>query len=133
MRIAFLAVLLSWCTLALAADPNCPVTLPQEQINECFAKASAETQHRMDGLLRELRTSLTDKNWSLVKESQNFWEKSRSLDCKVEASFIDGPVRNAVAHGCIEKRTRQRMHQLRYFLCPRYDLTGQCDAERMYE
>jgi uncharacterized protein YecT (DUF1311 family) len=132
MRKFWIAALLPWSSLALAS-PACPVTLPQDQLNACFENGAAETEKRLNGLLRELRASLNDRNWSLIKESQNLWEKTRSLDCKVEASFIEGPVRTAVTYGCIEKRTRQRLHQLRYYLCPRYDLTGQCDVEAAYE
>jgi uncharacterized protein YecT (DUF1311 family) len=134
MRTAlFMAALLMSSSLAIAADPRCPVTLPQAELNDCFEKAADETAQRLDGLLKELRATLTGKNWALMKESHALWAKSRAMDCKVEASFAERPIRSAVTYGCIEKRTRERMHQLRYYLCPRYDLTGQCDAERLYE
>jgi uncharacterized protein YecT (DUF1311 family) len=132
--LAVLALALAPAALAaVASGPRCPVSLPQDQLNACWEKASAETQARLDQLLHELKASLTEKNWALIKESQGLWAKSRAMDCKVEASFIEGPVRTAVTHGCVEKRTRQRMHHLRYYLCPRYDLTGECDAERRYD
>ena len=133
LSIAALAVALGGSLPAAAANPKCPTTLPQDQLNECHAQAADETEKRLDGLLRELRRTLSNKNWSMMKESHALWEKTRSYDCKVKASFVDGPVRSAVVNGCIEKLTRQRMHQLRYYLCPRYDLTGQCDAEAAYE
>ena len=133
LLIAALPALLMASPSVAAAGPNCPTTLPQEQLNECHAHAADETVQRLDGLLRELRRTLNKKNWSMLKESHALWEKTRSYDCKVKASFVDGPVRSAVVSGCIEKLTHARMHQLRYYLCPRYDLTGQCDAEAAYE
>lgn len=131
MRLAVLALLLSWTLPAAAA--NCPTTLPQDQLNECWVRAHEATNERLGQLLRDLRKSLSNKNWSHISESQDFWERSRTIDCKVEASLIEGPAREAVRYGCSEQRTRERMHQLRYYLCPRYNLTGQCDAERRYE
>lgn len=130
---ALLLLLLAWSAPAPASPPNCPTTLPQDQLNECWVRAFEATNERLDRLLRELRESLSRKNWAHLGESQDFWERSRTIDCKVEASLIDGPAREAVRHGCSEKRTRERMHQLRYYLCPRYNLTGQCDAARRYE
>lgn len=126
------ALLLGWSTLAPAAGPKCPTTLPQDQLNECWVQAFEASNQRLDELLRDLRKSLSSKNWSHIKQSQDFWEKSRTIDCKVEASLVDGPVREAVRYGCSDKRNRERMHQLRYYLCPRYNLTGQCDAEALY-
>jgi uncharacterized protein YecT (DUF1311 family) len=133
MRLSLFALLLAWSVPAPAAATKCPTTLPQEQLNECWMQAFEATNARLDDLLRELRTSLGNRTWSHLRESQSFWEKSRSIDCKIEASLIDGPAREAVRHGCSEQRTRERMHQLRYYLCPRYNLTGQCEAERRYE
>lgn len=133
MRILAMTALLAWSALALAADPACPTTLPQEQLNQCYKDAAADTDKRLDDLLAELRESVGRKNWAYLKQSQVFWEKSRAMDCRVEASFIDGPIRTAVAAGCTEKRARSRMHQLRYLLCPRYDLDGHCDAAKRYE
>jgi uncharacterized protein YecT (DUF1311 family) len=133
MRLSLLALLLAWSLPAPAAAPKCATTLPQDQLNECWVQAFEATNARLDDLLRELRKSLSNKTWAHLRESQSFWEKSRSIDCKIEASLIDGPAREAVRHGCSEQRTRERMHQLRYYLCPRYNLTGQCEAERRYE
>jgi len=133
---ALLTLLLTQVPLTAAAagpGPRCPTSLPQAEINECFEQAAEETQARLDGLLRELKRTLSKKNWSLIKQSHNLWADSRELDCKVKASFIDSPARDAVHWGCREQRTRERMHQLRYYLCPRYNLTGQCEAARRYE
>lgn len=132
MRILWLAALLA-ASPAASAGPQCSTTLPQEELNRCFVAAFEETEGRLDGLLQELRKTLDGKRWSRVKESQGLWEKVRDMDCKVEASFLDGRAREAVRYGCSEKRARERMHQLRYYLCPRYNLTGQCDAVRQYE
>lgn len=133
VRLTLIAVLLAWAVPAPAATPNCPTTLPQEQLNECWVAAARATNERLNALLHDLKKSLSDRNWSRIKRSQDLWEDSRSIDCKVEASLIDGGAREAVRYGCTEKRGRERMHQLRYYLCPRYNLTGQCDAERLYE
>lgn len=133
MRRVLIAALLGWCPLAGAAGPNCPTSLPQEKLNACFVAAFEATEARLDDLLRELRRTLDGKRWGKVKESQGLWEKVRDMDCKLEASFLEGPAREAVRYGCSEKMGRERMHQLRYYLCPRYNLTGQCDAERRYE
>jgi uncharacterized protein YecT (DUF1311 family) len=133
MRLSLFALLLAWSLPVPAAAPKCPTTLPQDQLNECWIQAFEATNARLDDLLGELRKSLSNKTWAHLRESQSFWEKSRSIDCKIEASLIDGPAREAVRHGCSEQRTRERMHQLRYYLCPRYNLTGQCEAERRYE
>ena len=129
MRAALLVLmLLGWSTTVPAAPgPNCPTTLPQEQLNECWIQAFEHANERLDDLLHDLKRSL-GRNWAHLRESQSFWEKSRSIDCKVEASLLEGPVREAVRHGCSEKRTRERIRQLRLYLCPRYNLTGQCDA-----
>ena len=115
------------------AGPDCPVNLPQEQLNDCYEQAAADTVRRLDDLLSELRHTLGRRNWSSLKQSQVLWEKSRDLDCHVEASFVEEPIRSAVHAGCTEKRTRARMHELRYFLCPEYDLNGRCEAARDYE
>jgi uncharacterized protein YecT (DUF1311 family) len=133
MRTFFMTLLLAWAAHAPAAEPTCPTTLPQARLNQCYEAAAADAVKRLDQLLDELRQSLERKNWSYLKQSQALWEKSRALDCRVEASFIEGPVRDAVSAGCTEKRTRERMHELRYFLCPKYDLDGRCDAARRYE
>jgi len=133
MRLLMGVMLLAWTSPTPAAGPKCPTTLPQEQLNECFVAAFEDTEQRLDGLLHDLRKSLGSKQWSRLKDSQGLWAKVREIDCKLEASFLDGPVREAVRYGCSEKRTRERMHQLRYYLCPRYNLTGQCDVERLYE
>lgn len=127
------AAALAWSGLAGAAAPKCPTSLPQEELNACFVAAFEATEARLDDLLHELGRTLDRKRWSKVKESQGLWEKVRDMDCKVEASFLEGPAREAVRYGCSEKMARDRMHQLRYYLCPRYNLTGQCDAERLYE
>lgn len=135
MRLPIIAtLLLGWASpIPAAAGPKCPTTLPQEQLNECWVQAYEAANQRLDELMHDLRKSLSSRNWSHLRESQSFWEKSRSIDCKVEASLIDGPVREAVRHGCSEKRTRERIRQLRYYLCPRYNLTGKCDAEALYD
>lgn len=133
MRLPLLALLVAWALPAPALAANCPTTLPQEQLNECWVEAYEAANERLDQLLGELRKSLSSKHWSHIRESQGFWEKSRSIDCKIEAALIEGPAREAVRHGCSEQRTIERMHQLRYYLCPRYNLTGQCDAARRYE
>lgn len=134
MRLLITMLLLGGSTLAAAAPASgCPTTLPQEQLNECWIQAFETADARLDNLLRDLRKSLSNKHYSHLRESQSFWEKSRSIDCKIEASLIDGPAREAVRHGCSEKRTRERIRQLRYYLCPRYNLTGQCDAAATYE
>jgi uncharacterized protein YecT (DUF1311 family) len=132
MRLILIASVLAWAAPAAAA-PQCPTSLPQEQLNQCWIDAYEAADERLDQLMRDLKQSLSSRNWSHIKESQVFWEKSRSIDCKVEAAMIDGPAREAVRHGCSVKRTVERMHQLRYLLCPRYNVTGQCDAERLYE
>ena len=133
MRRSFMAALLAGCPLAGAAGPNCPTHLPQEKLNECFVAAFEATETRLEQLLRELSRTLDHKRWSKVKHSQDLWENVRDVDCKLEASFLEGPAREAVRYGCSEKMGRARMHQLRYYLCPRYNLTGQCDAEARYE
>lgn len=115
------------------AGPDCPVTLPQGQLNECYERAADATVRRLDDLLSELRHSLGRRNWSSLKQSEMLWEKSRDLDCQVEASFGAEAIRTAVIAGCTEKRTRARLHELRYFLCPEYDVSGRCDAAKDYE
>lgn len=133
MRFSLLAIVLAWAIPAPAHAAKCPTNLPQEQLNQCWVDAAAAADERLHQLLVELKKSLSSKNWSRMKESHDLWSHSRDIDCKVEASLIDGPAREAVRYGCTEKRAIERMHQLRYYLCPRYNLTGQCDAERMYE
>lgn len=115
-----------------AAGTGCQTSLPQDKLNECYEAAAGDAQKELDGLMVNLKHSLTSKGWAETRESAIYWEKTRLLDCKVEAAQIDGPVRYAVRWGCTEKRTRERIHQLRYLLCPRYNLTGQCDAEALY-
>ena len=101
---------------------------------QCAEQSFEQTQRRLDELLRELKGSLSQKNWAHLKQSQAFWEKSRSLECHIETSFVaGGPDQDAVKYACLEDHTLDRMHQLRYYLCPRYARTGQCDAERYYE
>lgn len=132
-RLLFIAVLLAWGPHAGAAAPNCPTSLPQEQLNQCYVAAFEATEARLDALLHDLSRTLDRKRWGKVKYSQDLWENVRDVDCKLEASFLEGPAREAVRYGCSEKMGRQRIQQLRYYLCPRYNLTGQCDAERLYQ
>lgn len=136
MRLIHLTLLLG-CAFAaspaLAADAGCgrrgaPVT------EDCAELAFEAAQRRMDMLMRELKGTLSRKNWSHVRESQIYWEKSRSLECHVETAFVAGmPDQDIVKYQCLEDHTIDRMHQLRYYLCPRYVRTGQCDAEKAYE
>ena len=127
------AALLAWSAPSFAGAANCPASLPQNKLNACWVQAYEAADEQLDRLLRDLRKSLADKTWTHLAQSQDYWEKSRTIDCKVEASFLDGPAREAVRYGCSEKRTRERIRQLRYYLCPRYNVTGQCDAERLYD
>ncbi|HUR42359.1 MAG TPA: lysozyme inhibitor LprI family protein [Verrucomicrobiae bacterium] len=131
MRLCFAALLLFATLPATAA--NCPTTLPQDRLNDCWVKAADVANARLDDLLRELKPALGKRHWAHLKESQSYWEDSRSIDCKVEASLIEGPVREAVRYGCTEKRAIERMRQLRFLLCPQYNLDGRCEAARRYE
>lgn len=132
VRATLAAALLAWGVPGSAAAPNCPTTLPQEELNDCWVAAAESANQHLNELLRELKQSL-GRNWPHIKESQKHWAESRAIDCKVEASLIEGPAREAVRYGCTEKRARERIHQLRYYLCPRYNLTGQCEAAARYE
>lgn len=131
VRLLLIAIMLAWAMPASAA--KCPTHLPQDRLNECWVQAADAANERLAQLMRDLKKSLSSRNWSRMKESHDLWAHARDIDCKVEASLIDGPAREAVRYGCTEKRAIERMHHLRYLLCPRYNLTGQCDAERLYE
>jgi len=131
MRLSLFALLLAFSLPAPAA--SCPTSLPQDQLNACWVRAYETANERLDQLLGELRRSLGGRNWAHLSESQDHWARSRAIDCKVEASLIEGPAREAVRYGCSEQRTRERLHQLRFYLCPRYNVTGQCEAARRYE
>jgi uncharacterized protein YecT (DUF1311 family) len=133
MRTSWAAALLAASSIAGAADPRCPVSLPQGELNACYERIADDAQERLNRLLQEVRRTVTDKNWSMLRESHDLWTQSRDLDCKVKATLVDRPVRDAVYSGCREKRTRERMRQVSYYLCPRYDLTGVCDAAKEYE
>ena len=131
MRFALIALLFAWAAPAVAG-PKCPSHLPQDKLNDCWVAAAAETEVRLEQLMRDLKRSLSSRNWARMRESHDLWAHSRDIDCKVEASLIEGPAREAVRYGCTEKRALERIHQLRYYLCPRYNVTGQCDAVALY-
>jgi uncharacterized protein YecT (DUF1311 family) len=123
--------LLSASPFAFAAQ--CPLNQPAKKQAECYDAAYTSAQDRFDGLYKELRKSLPNRTWAHLKESEILWEKSRDRDCWVEASFAEGDLRNIARSQCMMRLTTDRMHQLRFYLCPRYLQTGQCDALSAYE
>jgi uncharacterized protein YecT (DUF1311 family) len=101
---------------------------------ECAEQRFEAVQGRLDQLMHELKGTLSRKNWGHVRESEIYWEKSRSLECHVETDFVAGMAdQDVVKYQCLEDHTVDRMHQLRFYLCPRYVHSGQCDAEKAYE
>lgn len=124
--------LMCGASMAQAGDRDCGRAASADA--ECAEMEFDGVQARLNDLLRELKTSLPRREWSHLKESQAYWEKSRSLECHIEVAFVaNSPDRDAVKYHCLADHTTDRMHQLRYYLCPRYVRTGQCDAEREYE
>ena len=129
-----LSVAILLLPLALdAAELGCANTLPPAQLQTCSQAQADKAQQRLDGLMKELRKSSTAKNWEYLKTSQILWEKSRAYDCRVEASFEGIALQTSVRYQCEAWYSRERMHQLRYVLCPRYWQSGQCDVEKDYE
>jgi len=133
-RLRALALAIALLPMTSQAEPSpCALTLPPPELQKCLEAQADAMDARLDGLMRELKKSLNSRNWDYVKTSQILWEKARGYDCKVEGSFEERALQTSVKYQCMAWYGRERMHQLRYLLCPRYWRTGQCDAAKAYE
>jgi hypothetical protein len=131
LRLALIALLLP---LAVNAEaPPCPLTLAPADLQECSEVQAEKALDRLDGLMEELRRTLPRKAWAHVKEGQALWEKSMTHSCRAEATFEDITLQTSAMYQCEAWYSRERLHQLRYMLCPRYWQTGRCDAAKDYE
>jgi uncharacterized protein YecT (DUF1311 family) len=119
--------------LPAAAPITCSFQLPPPELQACSKAQAEQVRERLDGLMLALRKSSTDRNWAYLKESQILWEKSRDLACRVEASFEERALQTSARYQCEAWYNRDRMHQLRFALCPLYWRTGQCAYEKQYE
>jgi uncharacterized protein YecT (DUF1311 family) len=130
--IALIALLAA--NTAFAADTTCPHATTQADLNLCTHEAASAKQKKLDSLLAELKRSLSPGNWKILEQSQASWEKSRKLDCEIEASFFDGgSVQPTIVNGCYDQHASDRIHRLRYYLCPDYAMTGDCEAAAKYK
>ena len=134
MRVAIVIFALCVANVAYAADANCTQTMTQTDINLCTYAAASKEQKKLNALLADLKRSLSPQNWKMLEQSQSAWEESRKLDCEIEASFFDGgSIRSAIINSCYDQHTYDRIHRLRYYLCPNYAATGDCKAAAKYK
>src|ERR1051325_5928627 len=117
---AALILLVMLPSAAHAAEPQCALTLPPAELQKCLEAQADAVDARLDQLMKELKKSLNGRDWGFVKTSQILWEKSRGYDCKIEGSFEERALQTSVKYQCMAWYGRERMHQLRYLLCPRY-------------
>lgn len=134
MRILpLLPTLLLTSSLSAAEEP-CARANTQTQIDECSGRAAERAQTKMDGLLTKLRRSLTSENWRLLENSQREWLEVRRLDCEIERSFFDGgSSQPGIVNACYEAHTKDRLQQIRHYLCQDYSVTGKCAAAAEFE
>ena len=134
MKRLYPAVLFVWLIAANAGGQDCADAISQKDINECTNHGASKVETRLASLMKELRHALPSESWQALEKSQKFWEQSRELDCGVQASFFEGgSVQPSIVNACYEERTIERMHQLRYWLCPEYAMTGDCSAVMTYQ
>ncbi|HET7635573.1 MAG TPA: lysozyme inhibitor LprI family protein [Burkholderiales bacterium] len=119
---------------AFAADTTCTQATTQADLDRCMSAAAAAKQKRLDALLAELKRSLMPEARNLLEQSQAAWDKSRKLDCEIEASFFaGGSIQPTIVSGCYVQHTSDRINRLRYYLCPDYAMTGDCEAAAKYK
>jgi uncharacterized protein YecT (DUF1311 family) len=125
---------LLFANAAFAADTACAHAMTQADINRCTHAAASAEQKNLDALLTELKQSLAPGNWKTLEQSQASWKKTRKLDCEIEASFFDGgSMQPTIVNGCYDRHTANRISHLRYYLCPNYAMTGDCEAAAKYK
>ena len=120
---------------ALAEELDCSRTaMTQLEINDCLKSQADTAQAKLDRLLRELKSTLSPKQIASLDASQKSWEQVRALDCEVEGAFFEGgTIKPAIIVGCWQSHTDERIRQLRFWLCPDYEGTGEeCAAARQY-
>jgi uncharacterized protein YecT (DUF1311 family) len=134
MTVLIMLIALLMASTAFAADTTCTQAATQADLDRCMSTAAAAKQKKLDTLLAELKRSLEPGSRKLLEQSQAAWEKSRKLDCEIEASFFaGGSAQPAIVNGCYDQHTSDRINRLRYYLCPDYAMTGDCDAAAKYK
>lgn len=109
---------------ALAQDCANPQT--QLEINECaalFYKLADEDLNLAYGLARDMARQIDsdspagqDSAVTLLRDAQRAWISYRDLACSAESMLAaGGSMQPALRFGCLERMTRTRTEDLRYF------------------
>jgi uncharacterized protein YecT (DUF1311 family) len=116
------------------ADDCMDTAMTQRDINVCAYQHSQAAEVLLNKLESEILSVLDAEAKNKFLTSQDAWKIVVSNDCDIESGFFaGGSIEPTIYSSCREKYAKQRILQIRYFLCPEWSMTGVCEAESQYE
>ena len=114
-----------------AVDP-CPGAESQRDLTECADRHARDADHRLESLLKDLRTAVDSTRLPGLDSAQATWIAYRRLECSWEASEYEGGTMAPMAGDfCWAKATEARIRELRPSFCE--GGAPDCDEARKYD
>ncbi len=105
-----------------------------EEINVCQHALAKELEYKLRDLEKDIKSHLKGTQKDRFNDSQVHWRKMTERDCQIEADFYEGAtVYPAILSQCLQKHYRDRINQVRNYLCPEHSLSTDCPQSEKYK
>src|SRR4051812_4237589 len=112
---------------------GCAALTQQQPMNVCFADQFRQYEARLSGLVAELKNHFDRASYSRLLAGQTQWAAYRNSECALEASRVEGGSAEPMFHAvCLDKKTWDRIDELKLWLCRSAGMDGDCPASRRY-
>lgn len=135
-RTAKTTLLIRTLTPTATQDPkSCYATaMTQYAINICAGQQFTSITNKLHSLILELNPHMKTSQYDLLLKAQESWEKATDDFCIWDSSYFDGgTAKGSINVGCLISEYRERINDLRIYLCNDEGYFEECAASLKFK